>query len=54
MAIQLNVPRILNYRDNVKEDKIFIINEIQTNSSLAKELNTYFKDFLIRYELFDE
>ena len=36
---------ILNYRDNVQEDKIFMLNEIKTNPSLAKKLNTYFKDF---------
>lgn len=51
LAIQLNTPVFLSYRNNIEEDKNFILNEIKTNKVLAAEVKTYFLNFLKRYEL---
>lgn len=51
LAVQLNTPALLSYRDNIEEDKNFILNEIKTSKILAADIKTYLLDFLRRYEL---
>ncbi|NQY79115.1 MAG: hypothetical protein HRT47_02265 [Candidatus Caenarcaniphilales bacterium] len=53
LAVQLNTPALLSYRDNIKEDRDFILNEIKTSKVLASEVKLYLLDFLRRYELID-
>jgi|LakMenE18May11ns_1017448.scaffolds.fasta_scaffold9959532_9 hypothetical protein len=45
LAVQLNIPKLLNYRDNIKEDttliKVFLNTDKHRDEDLAKMLKTF-------------
>lgn len=52
LGIQENAPKILKYRDNIEEDKAFLLKQFQHISS--KNLKTHIKDYILQSKLFSD
>lgn len=52
LSIQENAPKILKYRENIDEDKAFIIKQYRHISS--KNLQLHIKDYILQSNLFSE
>jgi len=52
LGIQENTPKILKYKDNIEEDKQFILNQFKTISS--SNLRNHIKDYILQSKAFSD
>jgi hypothetical protein len=52
LGIQENSPKILKYKDNIDEDKLFLLKQYQTISST--DLKKHVKDYILQSNIFTE
>ena len=52
LSIQENTPKFLKYKDNIEEDKNFILN--QFNSINSTSLKSHIQDYILQSELFTD
>lgn len=51
LSIQENLPKIVNYRANIKEDKSFVLEHYKEESTVLKD---YIKNFILQSKSFSE
>ncbi|MCH2226925.1 MAG: hypothetical protein MK033_04050 [Candidatus Caenarcaniphilales bacterium] len=51
LAIQLNTPKVMSYKDNIEEDSEYIINELRSNPQIPQIIKDYFVHFLTRHDI---
>lgn len=52
LGIQENTPKLLKYKSNIEEDKLFILNQFETITSIS--LRNYIRDYILQSKAFSD